>query len=335
MITTSKQKQKLLYLRKILLEKTDESHALSGQELIDELKLYGIASERKTIYDDIDALIDSGLDIVVARRGHSNVYYVGSRLFQEEELCVLADAVASSKFLTQKKSNELIKKLMSLTSKYNAQHLKRTVYVENRAKTYNETIYYTTNTIHEAIAENRQISFKYSEYDLTKKKRYRHGGETYTVSPYYLIWENDCYYLVCWCNKHEKLSRYRADRMAEVEMTKLKRRELSIDEESFAKSLRATYNMYGGTEASVVLEMSNNLINVVIDRYGESVHPNPISADRFTVRVDVQVSPTFWGWLFQFGTEARVIAPKWVVNEAKQKIEEIRGAYRAAPVYED
>ena len=123
--------------------------------------------------------------------------------------------------------------------------------------------------------------------------------------------------------------------MAEVEMTKLKRRELSIDEESFAKSLRATYNMYGGTEASVVLEMSNNLINVVIDRYGESVHPNPISADRFTVRVDVQISPTFWGWLFQFGTEARVIAPEWVVNEAKQRIEEIRGAYRAAPVYED
>lgn len=324
----SKQKQKLLYLRKILLEQTDENHKLSGPELIAQLELYGISAERKTIYDDVAALTESGLDIEIDHKGHSNVYYVASRLFQDEELYVLADAVASSKFLTQKKSNELIKKLQQLTSKYKAQHLRRTVYVGNRAKTYNETIYYTTNAIHEAINCNRQISFKYTEYDLSKNRRYRHGGEIYTVSPYYLIWESDCYYLVCFCNKHQKISRYRVDRMAEVSLTDQKRRELTLDEEGFAKSLRATYNMYGGTEASVVLEMSDKLVNVIIDRYGESVHLNPVAGGRFTVRVDAQISPTFWGWLFQFGPDARVLAPEWVVSEAKRLLADMQRSYR-------
>lgn len=323
----SKQKQKLLYLQRILLEQTDEKHKLSGTDLINQLALYGISAERKTIYDDVASLIESGLDVVIERQGHSNVYYVGSRLFQEEELFVLADAVASSKFLTQKKSGELIKKLQSLTSVHNAKHLRRTVYVANRVKAYNEKIYYSTNAIHEAIYANRQISFKYTEYDIEKNKRFRHGGEVYIVSPYYLIWENDCYYLVCYCNKHDKMARYRVDRMDEVAVTNMRRRELTLDEEGFAKSLRATYNMYGGTEASVVLEMSNKLINVLIDRYGDSFHTNPVGGGRFTVRLDVQVSPTFWGWLFQFGDEARVIAPEWVVEEAKKKISELKQMY--------
>ena len=323
----SKQKQKLLYLQKILLEQTDESHKLSGPELISQLALYGVSAERKTIYDDVATLCEAGLDVVTERHGHSNVYYVASRLFQEEELYVLADAVASSKFLTQKKSNELIKKLQQLTSKHHAQHLRRTVYVGNRVKAFNERIYYTINAIHQAIFDNLQISFKYSEYDISKNKRFRHGGEVYTVSPYYLIWESDCYYLVCYCNKHDKICRYRVDRMAEVETAKEKRRELSLDEEALAKSLRATYNMYGGTEVSVVLEMDSKLINVIIDRFGEGVHPNPIANDRFTVRVDVQISPTFWGWLFQFGSEAKVIAPEWVVDEAKKKLTAILETY--------
>ncbi len=323
----SKQKEKLIYLQKILLEQTDDEHKLTGPELIAQLDLYGISAERKTIYDDVAALIETGLDVVIERQGHSNVYYVATRLFQEEELSVLADAVSSSKFLTQKKSNELIKKLQQLTSVHRAKHLRRTVYVGNRVKAYNEKIYYTTNAIHEAINTNREISFKYTEYDLSKNKRFRHGGETYVVSPYYLIWESDCYYLVCFCNKHNKPSRYRVDRMADVEVRDTRRHELTMDEETFAKSLRATYNMYGGVEASVVLEMANGLINVVIDRFGDSVHINPISDSRFTVRVDVQISPTFWGWLFQFGSDAKVLAPEWVVDEAKKTLSDIGNMY--------
>lgn len=323
-----RQKQKLLFLQKILLEQTDETHMLSGPELIEQLSLYGISAERKTIYDDVASLIESGLDVCVERKGHSNYYYVGTRLFQDEELIVLADAVASSKFLTQKKSSELIKKLQTLTSVHNAKQLKRTVYVGNRAKAYNETIYYSTNAIHEAIRNNLRISFKYYEYDIHKRKRLRHGGEIYSVSPYYLIWENDCYYLVCYCTKHGKLCRYRVDRMVEVQVMNQKRRELDFNEEQFAKSLRATYNMYGGQPESVVLEMSASLMNVLVDRFGDAFHPNPIGGDRFTVRIDVEISPTFWGWLFQFGTDAKVIAPDWVVNEARLKLEEIMASYK-------
>ncbi len=324
----SRQKQKLLILQKILLTETDENHKLSGNDLIDKLALYDIKAERKTIYDDIATLIESGLDVVVEKLGHSNVYYVGSRVFQEEELLVLADAVASSRFLTQKKSNELIKKLQSLTSKHNAQHLKRTVYVGNRAKTYNEAIYYSINAIHEAIHKNYQITFRYTEYDLNKRKRYRHGGDLYKVSPYYLIWESDCYYLVCYCQKHEEICRYRVDRMTDVTVTKSKRRELSISEEEFAKSLRATYNMYGGKTETVTLEMSNGLINVLIDRFGDSIHVTPVTQDRFTVKLEVQISPTFWGWLFQFGTDAKVVSPEWVKNEARLMLGEISEAYK-------
>ncbi len=324
----SRQKQKLLILQKILLTETDENHKLSGNDLIDKLALYDIKAERKTIYDDIATLIESGLDVVVEKLGHSNVYYVGSRVFQEEELLVLADAVASSRFLTQKKSNELIKKLQSLTSRHNAQHLKRTVYVGNRAKTYNEAIYYSINAIHEAIHKNYQITFRYTEYDLNKRKRYRHGGDLYKVSPYYLIWESDCYYLVCYCQKHEELCRYRVDRMSDVTVTKSKRRELSLTEEELAKSLRATYNMYGGKTETVTLEMSNGLINVLIDRFGDSIHVTPVTQDRFTVKLEVQISPTFWGWLFQFGTDAKVVSPEWVKNEARLMLGEIIEAYK-------
>ena len=316
----SRQKQKLLILQKILLTETDENHKLSGNDLIDKLALYDIKAERKTIYDDIATLIESGLDVVVEKLGHSNVYYVGSRVFQEEELLVLADAVASSRFLTQKKSNELIKKLQSLTSKHNAQHLKRTVYVGNRAKTYNEAIYYSINAIHEAIHKNHQITFRYTEYDLNKRKRYRHGGDLYKVSPYYLIWENDCYYLVCYCQKHEEICRYRVDRMTDVTVTKSKRRELSISEEEFAKSLRATYNMYGGKTETVTLEMSNGLINVLIDRFGDSIHVTPVTQDRFTVKLEVQISPTFWGWLFQFGNQMKLLSPEGVAEDYQKQI---------------
>lgn len=323
----SRQKQKLLILQKILLTQTDENHKLSGNELIEKLSEYGINVERKTIYDDIASLTDEGMDIITERVGHANRYYVSSRLFQDEELLVLADAVASSKFLTQKKSNELIEKLQTLTSKYKAQQLKRSIYVGDRVKTYNEAIYYSINAIHEAIYSNRQISFRYTEYGLDKKKRYRHHGEIYKVSPYHLIWENDCYYLVCYCTKHSELCRYRVDRMAGVQITTEQRRSLSIGEEELAKELMGTYSMYGGVKETVTLEMSAKLINVLIDRFGDGVHIHRSSEDRFTVKLDIQVSPTFWGWLFQFGNDVKILAPEWVQNEAKSKLSQMLELY--------
>lgn len=324
----NRQKGKLLILEKILLSETDENHKLSGSELIKKLEAYDISCERKTVYDDIATLMEHGLDIVTEKVGHSNYYYVSSRHFQDEELLVLADAVASSRFLTKKKSNELIKKLQRLTSRHKAARLRRSIYVGGRVKTFNEAIYYSINAIHDAIYRDSQINFKYIEYDLDKKKRFRHQGELYSVSPYYLIWENDCYYLVCYCAKHNDLCRYRVDRMSEVEVSEEKRRVLTMDEEELAKDLLSTYNMYGGTKETITLEMSTSLINVLIDRFGDGVHITRTAEDRFTVKLDVQVSPTFWGWLFQFGSDAKVIAPLWVKNEAEKKLKEILSLYR-------
>ena len=162
----TRQKQKLLILQNILLNETDENHKLTVNELIEKLAAHGVSVERKTVYDDIATLIDSGLDVMIEKVGHSNYYYIGSRNFQDEELLVLADAVASSKFLTKKKSDELIKKLQNLTSKYNAQLLRRMVYVGNRVKTYNEAIYDSINAMHDAICRDRQIVFRYTGYDL-------------------------------------------------------------------------------------------------------------------------------------------------------------------------
>ena len=322
-----RQKHKLLVLQNLLLTETDENHKLSGQEIIDRLGALGISVERKTVYDDIETLMQAGIDIVVERQGHANVYYVGSRLFQDEELSVLANAVASSRFLTVKKSNELIKKLQSLTSRHTAQLFKRSVYIENRAKSYNETIYYTLNSIHEAINRNKRITFKYTEYGLDKKKRYRHGGEIYEVSPYYLIWDNDNYYLICHSDKHDGIVKYRPDRMADVKVASVSRHALTVKEEDLAKRLRSAYNMFDGTMETVTLEMSDKLMDVVLDRYGDSVNVQRVSPTTFSVKVSVQVSPTFWGWLFQFGTDAKVIAPDWVKEEAKKQLTKILERY--------
>ncbi len=326
-VSQSRQKQKLLVLRDILISETDELHPLSVNELISKLALSGIKAERKTVYDDIATLAETGLDIVVDKRGHSNVYYIGSRLFQDEELLILAEAVASSKFLTVKKSNELIKKLQQLTSKHSATRLKRSIYVGNRVKNYNESIYYSVNSIHEAINRDREISFKYYEYDMDKKKKLRYNGWQYCVSPIYLIWENDCYYLVCYYSRHNTISRFRVDRMSEVTVTENKRKALTLDEEEMAKQLRSTYNMFGGRTETVTLLMDGKLMNVLIDKFGESVRITKQDDTHFTVRLEVQISPTFWGWLFQFGDQAKILEPQSVIDEAKKELAKMLECY--------
>ena len=240
---------------------------------------------------------------------------------------MLSDAVASSKFLTIKKSNELIKKLQTLTSEHKAGQLKRSIYVDNRTKAFNEFIYYNINTIQNGIFSDRVITFKYFEYNLEKKKQLKHGGEPYSVSPYQLIWENDNYYLACFCHKHGKICRYRADRMTCVTITESKRKELNEAEEKELKNQKSLYSMYGGKEETLRLQFDNSLMNVVIDRFGEKVICHPNSETSFYINSEVQLAPTFWGWLFQFGNKAKVLAPEYAADIAKQKLAEIMKLY--------
>ncbi|MBR1862818.1 MAG: WYL domain-containing protein [Ruminococcus sp.] len=322
----SRQKQKLLTMRKLFESKTDQDHSITGARLIEVLAQDGIKAERKTIYDDIKTLSDSGLDIVTVKDGHSNAYYLGERTFQDEELFVLADAVASSRFLTKKKSQELIRKIQTLTSEFKARQLRRAVYVENRAKNFNEQIYYNINNIQSGIFEEKEIRFKYTELNPDKKAVLKQS-DYYVVSPCTLVWENDNYYLVCYCNKHEKICRYRVDRMLSVEVTENDSRKLSDEEKAEVTNQQSIYGMFGGKLESVTMQFDNSLANVVFDKFGMNCRPRRNSENTFCLTADVQIAPTFWGWFFQFGSRARILAPDHVIEQARGYLSEIQKNY--------
>lgn len=326
----SKQKQKLLFMRNLLLENTDENHPLTGNQIIDILAMNDIKEERKTLYDDIATLSASGLDIEVVKVGHANAYYVAQRLFEKEELFVLADAVASSKFLTQKKSNELIGKLQKLTSKHDAKNLQRNIYVENRVKTFNENIYYAISEINYAIANKKVVTFQYLKYDYTKKRQPTHNGELYMVSPYHLVWREDKYYLIGYNHAKEKVVFFRVDRMTCVTYIDEKRIEPTKEQQEFAKNLRSTFDMYAGEAVNVTFEVCETLIDTMIDRFGMKIIFTPVTDKEgfYKFSAEVQISPTFWGWLFSFGEKLRISSPDYVREQAKKEAKKLYDIYK-------
>ncbi|MGI5971892.1 MAG: helix-turn-helix transcriptional regulator [Oscillospiraceae bacterium] len=304
------QKLKLLYLFRILHEKTDENHSLTMSQIIDELGRYGISAERKSIYDDLEALRVFGVDIACIRSKNVS-YCIAGRGFELPELKLLADAVASSKFITEKKSEELIRKIGSLTSVYEAAQLRRQVYVSGRVKTMNEKIYYNVDKIHQAIARNRQISFRYFEYTVEKEKRYRNDGEDYTASPFALSWDDEYYYLIALYDKRPNLSHFRVDKMECIEILEENRSPLP-DGKQFnpAEYSRKVFNMFGGEEERIRLKFDNSLIGVVLDRFGKDVMVMREGEHSFIVTVDALISPPLLGWLFSFGDKVKVLSPE-------------------------
>ena len=302
---------------KILQDKTDEEHTMTVNEMIEELSQYGISAERKSIYDDLEILRQFGLDIAV-RKSKTYDYFIASREFELPELKLLADAVASSKFITVKKSNELIKKIEGFAGVHQAKKLQRQVFVTNRVKTMNEQIYYNVDTIHTAIAQNKQIAFKYFQYTVDKEKQYRREGEKYIVSPYALSWDDENYYLIGFYEKYNDLSHFRVDKMEQIEIT-LENRMNIIGNEQFnvADYSKKVFSMFSGQEQRVKILFQNSLINVVIDRFGKDIFIEKINDIHFAVRLDIAISPTFFGWLFQFGNKAKIISPPSVIEEYK------------------
>lgn len=307
---SSNQKLKLLYIKRILEEKTDENHMITVPQIIEELERYGISAERKSIYDDLEALRIFGLDIESVKTKTTG-YYIASREFELPELKLLADAVASSKFITEKKSSELIHKIESLASTYEAKQLQRQVCVMGRVKTINEKIYYNVDTIHQAIAQNKQISFHYFEYTLDKSIRYRNNGEKYILSPLALSWEDENYYLIAYYEKHSNLTHFRVDKIECVEILESKRLPLPDQKEwNAADYSKKVFNMFSGQEETLRLQFDNFLIGVVLDRFGKDVSIRKVYDDSFIVQVDAVVSPPLLGWLFSFGSNVRVLEPE-------------------------
>lgn len=317
MAKSSNQKLKLLYLLRFLMQNSDESHPLSTAQLIEELAANNISAERKSIYDDIEALRLFGIDVIQVK-GKNGGYYIGERDFELPELKLLVDSVQSSKFITQDKTYKLIKKIENLASVYDGQLLQRQVFVTNRVKSMNESIYYAVDTVSDAITQNKKIRYQYFEYTVDKERRFRHDGKFYEVSPFALIWDDENYYLLAWDSESQKMKHYRVDKMYKVSMTDLEREGIKefekVDMSAYTKTV---FGMFGGNEQKVKLRFSNKLVGVVLDRFGRDTIIIKDGDEHFTVSVNVVVSQHFLAWVFGFGTDAEIISPEEIRNEMK------------------
>lgn len=330
MAKSTGQKLKLLYLLKILSESTDELHPMPMKRIIEELSRYDIRAERKTVYTDIEDLKQFGYDILWNPSKTEGGYYMASREFELPELKLLVDAVQASRFITVKKSKELIGKIEKLTDKYEAGRLQRQVYVVNRVKTSNESIYYNVDNIHKGIQDNVQITFQYMEWTLDKKLHPRKNGTKYQISPWALIWQDENYYLVGFDEKDSKLKHYRVDKMGTIELTNMKR----LGTESFARFDIAEYankmfGMFGGEERIVTLKFTNRLIGVVMDRFGKEADIRKRDEEHFSVRIKVAISGQFFGWITGLGKDASILAPEEVVVEYENYLKDILNNIRS------
>ncbi len=324
MAKSANQKMKLILLMDFLLENTDENHPVSMNEIISYLASNDISAERKSIYDDMEALRTYGIDVILNKGKGNTGYYVGSRDFELAELKMLVDAVASAKFITEKKSMELIKKLEKNVSKYDAQTLKRSVYVTGRAKNSNEGIYYNVDDIHEAMRLNKMISFKYMEWSVEKKLVARNNGKIYEVSPWLLVWNDGNYYLVAYDEVSEIMKHYRVDKMRNVAVID-REREGSEEAKKLnpAKYNDMNFSMYSGKTKKVTLLMDNKLAGVIIDRYGADVPMVKADAGHFRTHMDVSVSEQFFGWVAGLGGKAVIVSPEDVKTEYKEFLKKL------------
>ena len=324
MAKSPNQKLKLLYLMRLFLERTDEAHPVTVPELIAALGQYGISAERKSLYDDFEGLRHFGLDIVQ----NGGKYYVGSRDFELPELKLLVDIVQSSKFITEKKTLSLIKKLEGLASVHDARRLQREVYVRNRVKSMNESVYYNVDEISGAIQQDRAIRFRYFEYTPRKERRFRRDGRFYEASPYALLCDDENYYLLAWDDAAKQMKHYRVDKMTAISPKRKARQGKeafqALDMSAYGKSV---FGMFGGAAQQVRIRFAGHLAGAVIDRFGKEVVLAVEDETHFIATLPVVVSPQFFGWVVGFGAEAEVLSPSDVRQELYDYLQKTASLY--------
>ena len=326
---SSNQKLKLIYLMKILLERTDETHSITMQEIIDALAAYDISAERKSIYNDIENLRLYGLDIIGIQQNRTYSYYIGNRQFELAELKLLVDSVQSAKFITAKKSDELIKKIEGLASRYEASQLHRQVFVTGRVKTMNESIYYNVDSIHTAIAENSRITFQYFQWNVDKKMELRHGGAYYDVSPWALSWDDENYYLIAYDSSEGIIKHFRVDKMLRIKSNgKVREGRQVFKSFDMAAYARKMFGMYGGKEELVRIECDNSLAGVMIDRFGKDVSMIRLDDKRFVINIEVAVSRQFLSWIIGLGGGVKIAGPESVVRMMNAEIDRLIKQYK-------
>ena len=315
MARSQMQKVKLLYILDILKQNTDEEHAVSTKEIIRILQENGIHADRKTIYSDVEELVRMGYDIIGRDSRNGGGYYLASREFDVAELKLLVDAVQATRFITRKKSRDLIHKLEKLTSRYEAVQLQRQVYVAGRSKAENENIYYNVDAIHKAIQEDSRLEFQYLAWTADKKLTPRKEGKPYVVSPWALIWQEENYYLAAFDEELQTMRHYRVDKMVSARILEGKRNGKEYFEKlDVAQYSNRTFGMFGGEEKQVTLQVKNELAGVMIDRFGKDISIRNREQNTFQVRLTVVVSQQFYGWLAGLGGGAWIVSPREAVD---------------------
>lgn len=329
MAKSENQKQKILVLLDLFKSKTDEEHGVTTSDIIDYLAEHGIKAERKTVYADLNTLKEYGYEISKEKKDGNYYYTLLDRDFQLPELKLLVDAVQASKFISAKKSSELIKKIENLASVYQAKQLQRQVFVSNRIKTNYENVYYNVDELNLAINENRKIKFDYYEWNLSKEMVLRKNGHKNDISPWSLAWDDENYYLVAFDGNSGIIKHYRVDKMRKIEILDEARdgRE-EFEEFDAAKYAKKVFGMFTGDEQRVKIQFANKLIGVVIDRFGQDIMIIPKGVDQFVVNVNVKVSNMFLGWIIGLGDGAKILEPEGVVDEVKQITERLKEQYK-------
>lgn len=319
MIANVRNKQRILRLLKYLYQSSDEDHPVTTKELVEKFSEENANAGRKTVKDDIDVLVDEGYDIVT-NKSYYNSFFMGSREFELPELKLLIDAVSSSRFITQEKSDQLISKLSGFASKYEAEKLVRHIYTADRLKSSNSGIYYIVDRITDSINEEKKVRFQYFDYTPDKVKVLRHDGEAYIVSPYALLWDDNHYYMVGYYDKRKDINVFRVDRINNLEIIddNIIPAPDSFNIDDYAQQV---FNMFSGEKQEVVLQCHNVLMKSVIDQFGEDVVTWKISEDQFRVKAYVCTSQTFYGWIFQFAGKMKIISPDRAVEEYKNMLE--------------
>ena len=327
------QKLKIFYILDYLQKNSHQEHPVRTAELLSMLeRQHNIVCDRKTVYSDISALQDYGIDII-SIPGKNGGYYIASRNFEIPELKLLIDAVQSSRFLTEKKSRELIEKLCNQCSIHDARLMRRDVLVSGRVKSMNETIYYNVDAIQEAISENRKISFRYFDWGIDGNRHYRE--KDYEASPYGLCQDNDNCYLLAFSERHG-ITSYRVDRMSDIKPLTANRTPCpDLTGKALTEHANRLFQMFAGDAVDVKLRFHRDLINVVIDRFGRETMLIPDGREHFVFTVRVAVSPMFLSWVIGFGSKAKVLYPHSVVEQCRSLCQEALRQYTSSDTEEN
>ncbi|PWL52855.1 MAG: WYL domain-containing protein [Clostridiales bacterium] len=313
------EKNRAIYIFKHLWDSTDEEHPATIQSIIEHLKTLGIETTRKTVMADLDELSGSGFDIV-CNKGRPNQYFVGNRYLELPELKLLTDAVQAAKFISEKKTYELIEKLSSVASPHQGNILKRRLYVDGKTKTDNEKVYYIVDLLHNAIIENTAVCFKYYEYNADKQKVHKHNGQVYEFSPYDLVWSNDSYYVFGYSESHGKAVKFRVDRMDALKQSEKEYHAPPVGY-SITDYCNQVFMMYDGKPVTVRLRCENSLMKAVVDRAGIEVKTEKLDDTHFSAEFTVSVSPTFFSWVFTYAGKMQITAPREIVRQYRSMLE--------------